>query len=269
MLSNYLLAVVMCAACIVPALSHGTFFVAFIRADLLAVAIDSREVVVDSVTHQERINDRDCKIAVLDQKTVFFSAGATAARHPGGAIDFSSDEIAQAIFREEGSKEPKDLAERWAQTIRKRAEQHIERYRVQFPNGWFGAGHFGGFEGEGEVVLYTATLTYDAGRLSHDIKKWASPNDVVHTGAFPDIIEDIFGVAPKPAMRPRFNAEVPKQPAQLSQPSDRVALMAITAVQAAIDRNSDSGIGGSIASIILERGKTLRWFRRPDFCPEN
>jgi hypothetical protein len=41
-----------------------------------------------------------------------------------------------------------------------------------------------------------------------------------------------------------------------------------TAYVAAIrDWSGDAGIGGEVATIILERVAGWRWFRRPDFCP--
>lgn len=40
-------------------------------------------------------------------------------------------------------------------------------------------------------------------------------------------------------------------------------------VAAVRDWSGDNGIGGEIAVTILERGKSWRWFHRPDFCPEN
>jgi hypothetical protein len=34
------------------------------------------------------------------------------------------------------------------------------------------------------------------------------------------------------------------------------------------DWSGDVGIGGDIATVILERGQKWRWFHRPSFCPE-
>jgi hypothetical protein len=41
-----------------------------------------------------------------------------------------------------------------------------------------------------------------------------------------------------------------------------------TYVEAVRDWSGDVGIGGDIATVILERGQKWRWFHRPSFCPE-
>lgn len=49
---------------------------------------------------------------------------------------------------------------------------------------------------------------------------------------------------------------------------DAVAARYSLYVEAVRDWARDSGIGGEVATIILEKGKGWRWFRRPNYCPE-
>jgi hypothetical protein len=56
--------------------------------------------------------------------------------------------------------------------------------------------------------------------------------------------------------------------ATIGQGPDAQAVRLSNMVAAVRDWSGNTMIGGDIATIILEQGKTWRWFHRPDFCPE-
>jgi len=51
-------------------------------------------------------------------------------------------------------------------------------------------------------------------------------------------------------------------------PIDREAAKLTGVVQGIINWSDDKSVGGKVQTIVLERGQALRWYARPDFCPE-
>jgi hypothetical protein len=246
-------------------LLHGTYFLAGITTEFAVVAIDSRESVagVDNGT----VSDRYCKIRTLSDRVVFFATGKTVATSArSGAIIFDAREIAQRSFEYFTGDNFDELANRWARQMIAFYASHADSV-ASVANEIVAEGLFIGTTSLNAIAGFRATIfrrpDRPEGFVYHGEKIVPGPPGnarLLNNGHF-EILEELFGKHQSYRAK-RIMAGTAGWP-----PGPDTDASRYTSYVAAIrDWSGDEGIGGEVATIILERGKNWRWFRRPDFC---
>jgi hypothetical protein len=256
---------------------HGTFYLFGISRDFAVVAIDSRDMI--KTTARDRFNDRTCKIRPLSPTAFFFSVGIeTAIREATGKTVFEARDIAKDAFAGAGSAgDFTNLAETWAsrmeRTLRKLPLSPSIMKDMAAKGYFVGArGFFIGTAPDGDIVIGTGTITYRPEGKVHfvhaaeAVTPTATPR-VAQSANQPALdVEKEFvngGQTDRAKKIIQDNAW-----AKIGDGADGQAQRFENIVAAVRDWSGNPAIGGDIAVIILERGKTVRWFHRPDYCPE-
>jgi hypothetical protein len=267
-----LLAALMSRAAVAQdAFSHGTFFIFGLSTDYAVVAIDSRSTVTRK-NREARFNDGVCKIRPLAPNAFFFSTGLDNASNAlTGREIFDGRDLANDAYANAG-RPPNfaTLADKWATWVEasfRHAKLSPEALKDPMAKGFFV-----GTTDQGELAADAATIGYHADNdalFSHTAQSF-TPTATLHFEQPIDRplldIESEFADGgktdrAKKVMQDAGWAAIPKGP-------DATALRLSTLVTAVRDWSGNDGIGGDIATVILERGQTWRWFHRPDFCPE-
>jgi hypothetical protein len=116
-------------------------------------------------------------------------------------------------------------------------------------------------------AIFYRWLTHEFEIVPEDILPLtANVPNFVHNGHL-EIITEFNHAAPSDRAK-KILDEDDKKIESLSAP-EAIATRLSSYVAAVRDWSDDADIGGDIATIILYRDKTWRWFHRPDFCPEN
>ncbi len=129
-------------------------------------------------------------------------------------------------------------------------------------------GLFIGISRSNRMALAQAELTYADGHINSYLNYHEPAGNLtaIFQGGHPEIIEELDrGTTERAKAR---IAEIKTRQATLPSVEGWAAKSSMAA-KAVIDWSNDPTIGGDIASIIIERGKKWRWFRRPTFCKEN
>ena len=247
-------------------LMHGTYFLAGISSDYAVIAIDSRE------SHRSGANvvanDRYCKIRILSRDIIFFATGTTSAiSAKTGATIFDARDVAQRTF-EDFTGDFDDLPNRWAMQM----EAVYMRYADSFPfvpaneiiaDGFFiGTNHLNEIAASEAMIFRRSDLFNGFAFRRERIVPGPPGSTLLNNGHF-EILEEFYGSRPTDRAK-----NIIAETAGWNSGPDTDATRYTSYVAAVRDWSGDAGIGGEIATIILERGKGWRWFRRPDFCPE-
>jgi hypothetical protein len=129
-------------------------------------------------------------------------------------------------------------------------------------------GLFIGISRGNRMALAQAELTYTDGHINSHLNYHEPAGNLtaIFQGGHPEIVEELDR-----GITERAKAKIAEMKThQTAVPSvEGWAAKSSMAVKAVMDWSNDPTIGGDVASIIIERGKKLRWFNRPTFCKEN
>lgn len=242
---------------------HGTYFLAGFSTDYTIVAIDSRETRADG-----QFNDQYCKIRPLSPKAFFFASGATSAiDNNTGANIFDARDLATTIYANIGPTRSSDLARTWAARMNNIYNAHTFDFaKLAASDGTMVKGFFiegdqpGDIEAAGQVITYRA-LGFTNEQINIPFGHAGGTIPLFHNGHL-EIMREFFDHG-RTERAKKIIAQIGDK-----KGADVDATRYSAYVTAVRDWSYDPGIGGEIATIILERGKDWRWFKRPDFCPE-
>jgi hypothetical protein len=249
-------------------LLHGTYFLAGVSTDYVIVAIDSRESSFGAAG--PITNDRYCKIRPLSNRVIFFATGTTSAiSSKTRATIFDASDIAQHTFEDFTGDNFEDLANRWAIQMKAVYLSYVDAFSFVPDNEIVAEGFFVGLNSHDEIAGSDATILRRsdlfaafAFRSERIVPGPPGNMPLLNNGHF-EILEEFYGSRPSDRAK-----KIVAETAGWKSGPDTDATRYSSYVAAVRDWSGDTGIGGEIATIILERGKGWRWFHRPDFCPE-
>ena len=264
---NFLPLVIIAQGAAAEQLLHGTFFLAGISRDYAVVSIDSRESYTGAISRTA--NDHYCKIRTLSDHVIFFATGTTSATSAKtGALIFDARDVAQRTFNYFDGDNFHDLTYKWATEM----EAIYVHYVDSFPPAvteTVASGFFIGINSVNEIAASEATifrrpdlLTGFAFHIERLVPGLPGNMPVLNNGHF-EILEEFYGRRQTDRAKKIIAETAGRDPGP-----DTDASRYSSYVAAVRDWSGDAGIGGEVATIILERGKGWRWFHRPDFCPE-
>jgi hypothetical protein len=257
--------------------AHGTFYLFGISSDFVVVAIDSRKTTKTAA--KDLINDRSCKIKPLSPTAFFFSAGLeSGVAMATGKILYETRDIAKDVFAGAGgTRDFTNLAETWAsrmETTVRKLPPSPSVMKAMMAKGYFvGArGFFVGTLADGDIGIGAGTLTYHAEGKVH----FSHSAEAITPTATPRVAQsadqralDVESEFANGGQTDRAKKIIHDNGwALIGVGADAQARRFENIVAAVRDWSGNPAIGGDIAVIILERGKTVRWFHRPDYCPE-
>jgi len=248
---------------------HGTYYIAAVSADFVVVTIDSRELL--NYVNGPFANDRYCKIRPLSPTAFFFATGDTSVTSATVRV-FDADDIAQIAYGSDARLD--QLAEKWAIQMQAVYNRYSDVFAARHKAGdTVAMGFFVWTDNDANIELDGAIITYQPTVLIHfpyaiNHYPLGDPNDpkLLRSG-YPEIVQEFKDDGQTERARSIIAAANKEIVGKLQVDAIAIRLVAINS--AVRDWSRDSGIGGEIAAIILERGKGWRWFHRPDFCPEN
>jgi hypothetical protein len=254
------------AAFLNPCAAHATYFVAGFSAEYAVVAIDSRMLL------DQTVSDHYCKIRPLSKNAFFFARGSTSAFDDEEKKNvFDARDIAQGVFTRLGSDaSTAELAQVWAEQIKFIYEKRPIEFSRSAVDGLMTDGFFVGMDAGGKVTFSGQSIRY---QQRDKARFFARPEPVVfsdpsagprYVSGYQDLLREFRNGGKTKRAKMVLSRLDPAQ-----RGPDAVAARYSAFVGAVRDWTGDQGIGGDIATIILERGKGWRWFHRPDFCPEN
>jgi hypothetical protein len=245
---------------------HGTYFVAAYTPDYAVVAIDSRQL------SGADINDRYCKIRILSKSAFFFARGATSAVENNVSI-FDARDVARSVFLQFGNGTTlAEIAKVWAARVKHIYQARPDEFGRSAIGGIMTDGFFVGIGANGDVVIEGQRIDYralDAPKFINAAEPKPNrledpPNLPIYAAGYFELMNE-FRNGGKTERARRIIAQFG---ASQGGP-DAVAARYSAYVTAVRDWANDRAIGGETATIILEKGSGVRWFHRPDFCPEN
>ncbi len=249
-----------------PCAAGATFFVAGFSPDFAVVAIDSRMILGRTVS------DAYCKIRPLSKNAFFFARGSTSAYdNEDKKSVFDARDIAQNVFAGSGRETPPaaDLARSWADRMKSVYDKHPLEFAREAVDGLMAEGFFVGTDADGKVTLSGQAIRYQ-GRgkdrffgVSEPVLSGDPGDGPKYVSDHRDIVKEFSGGG-KTARAKKVLARIDPS---LRGP-DAVAARYSAYVESVRDWSRDKGIGGQVATVILESGKGWRWFRRPGYCPE-
>ena len=228
-------------------ISHGTYFI-YSKTDRHIIAsIDSRVVVSPT-----NFRDDFCKLIVLNSNLFSLAAGIT-----GLATNGRADFDIYDIIRAESSRAPTEVA-----------KNVITKFlgRISSPPSDLRTGDFT------DVFLFDdlESLRVTIGHLDWGPSKVdmtvGTPAPFNRTSGHEELFDEFFNLRTDRAkdmhqkIQGRFGA---------TTDAERLAAIFTGVVQAVVTFGNDPKVGGEAQTIILEKGKPLRWYARPGHCPEN
>ncbi len=247
-----------------PGAAQATYFLAGFSAEYAVVAIDSRMLL------GRKVSDRYCKICPLSKNAFFFARGSTSAFDEEEKKNvFDARDVAQSVFDKLGSDATvEELARGWADRMQSIYEKRPVEFSGSAVDGLMTDGFFVGTDAQGRVTFSGQSIRYQRRGKPHFIGKpepavFSDPSaGPKYVSGYNDIIRE-FKNGGKTERARRVLSRL--DPAQRGP--DAVAARYSAFVRAVRDWTGDKGIGGEVATIILEKGKGWRWYSRPDYCP--
>jgi hypothetical protein len=251
-----------------PAPARATYYAVSFSKDFLVVAIDSRATNLFDPSAPP--NDRYCKLYPLSDKVVFFSTGYVAGNAPG--ISFDAGVFAKGVYaRSPIPPNLADLTDKWDDFMHDAYMRLFSSYpslAVSLGNRVMIKGYFGGISDDEKVVLESSEMSSLFGRIRSQLlhqQQAGNGTPIVH-GGHNEIISEFINRGSTERAK-KVLAEIDVEATGKSD-LERMAITVEAFVKSVRDWSGDSGIGGEVAVLILERGKSARWFRRPAHCPE-
>lgn len=243
----------------------GTYVALYYGDSQMVVAADSKMATLDlSIEYDE------CKVVPLSDNIIFFALGVFGERDKFDIVD-----IARTAYAQAGSNPSlREVAEKWASltsdALRNANIQNKDAYTSRIRQwGDIMTGWFGGITTDGKLSLYGTTLTSDDPNafpqvintkiVQRDSKKDAPFLYFGQTQTSLEFVENR-------TERARFSNEALSKMPNVGV--TRAAIYVEALVKFVIEFSGDQFIGGRVPVLILDRDAGVRWFRRPDFCPE-
>ena len=255
-------------------IQHGTYFVARFTDNYAVVAIDSRQTINAERPAAERHppDDRFCKIKRLARNAFFFSRGAeTKINERTNEVLFDVREVARRVYIQFGIGTTKldEVARAWGDQVEAFYSADPEAAKIAVSgimnNGFFVGENTDGTINYAEEVIQ---LRSDSTFFDYPMRKQQLdqiPADYpTNANGHLDLLREFA----TDARTPRAQEALSKINNSLSG-LDRIAAEYTVYVNAVREWSHDPLIGGEVASVILQHGHDLRWYHRPDFCPEN
>jgi hypothetical protein len=244
-------------------LTSGTYVATYFDDDYLVIGGDSRGTQLE----QHSSADNVCKIIPLSNQVIFFALGITVGQ------GFNAREIARNVERSVGDDiKMKDIGDQWgiymAQGFERVSGDHaltLIKHNNEF--GDIVGGFFASMAGN-NISLYKSDITI-SDQTAVPLKFTTHGEMVpVHRGI------SYFG---KQAISREFTQNKTSRANAANEimkttPADGIDKWGIyiAAIVDFVERFSgDPKVGGPVTVMILDRKNGARWFRRPDFCPEN
>jgi hypothetical protein len=247
-------------------IEHGTYFTAGSTSRYAVVAIDSRQM------RGGIIDDQYCKIQVLSSKAFFFARGTTSASDNNISL-FDAREVARSVFVEFGAGTTRfaEMAAAWAARVKAIYDSRPDEFGRFAINGIMADGFFVGVDANGDITMEGQRISYQPFGLQKFVTiPQPKPNGPPVIPYLPTYVSGYFEI-----MNEFRNGGTTERARKISaefgasqDEPDSIATRYSAYVKAVRDWAGDPGIGGDIATIILERESGIRWFHRPDFCPE-
>jgi hypothetical protein len=245
--------------------SGGTFIYFRKTDDYIVASVDSR---VESVSNDLKpigpYHD-ECKIAVLDEHTIFFSQGAAALILHEQGTRISADDIAREVFTQSQSAAfpVNEAANRFTQRI-------IDIYGMYYPMSVSIEGHallYGIFAASSvdDLQAAQANIFVQNQRVVGNFLFSRGPSSPMFLKTH--VAQDIFDEfdAGNTTRARQLYSEYAERFGNLTL-ADRNALKATVMVRAMINWSNDPAIGGDVSTVILEKGRPIRWYARADSC---
>jgi len=247
-------------------IGRGTYFVVYVGDDFVVATIDSRETIVNSGLTSYK--DGFCKILVLSDHAIFLAGGVY--QRSNSNFTFDAYDIARAQYNEQTS--PIDLYRLgvgWGSAMAQNIRTIYPDFTTEInnrPDGEVTQGYF--ISSENNNLSTVKALVQKQGQLPIfiPIVTYLNPNSLTlsgHREILAEFVEDHISRRAGDAIAD-FNNRI----VGLSAPEIWAIKIEMYA-KAVTNWSGDSGIGGAIATVILERGQKIRWFHHPSFCPEN
>jgi hypothetical protein len=244
--------------------------------DFIIVAADSRVTGEDGRPRRRE----QCKITLLDDRSFFASAGVVAARagSESGVTKFSADQIAK--YQYGASPDLKLVADGWAEAMEARfnAQQFLwkqttvntmRRFHVEhrlFAQGIFGSGRtiIAAWETQVNYDETPSAITFSRGATREILEEEAGIN-LWGTNSGRAVVTELLQAGTQKAAL--WRASVARE-AELRgyQRVDRLAFEMKRALDYAIATGVDPAIGGDVATLIVERDRSARWFNKSSAC---
>jgi hypothetical protein len=218
-----------------------------------AVAIDSLQVTRDPTTGAVGERHEVCKVTILNDHSVFVVEGVA-----GSSNGFDAGVIASELFSVAGN-DIDEIAKQWG------AEMAM-KIGAKYPNNQLGiddfAAHSNGVVANGLFITQTDVMHAVRSGITHRVPGSADFSFFIEPVAYGSAMSAGHFEFAWPALaeaRKRWGANTP---------DDWAAALDLVATRLR-DSNIDPFVGGEIATIILDRGKSLRCYHQPPACAQN
>ena len=243
--------------------ARGTYIAAGGNADRIAVAIDSR-LTEDNKIGQTILDDHDCKILPLNDRTIFFSTGVYGLKDIYGHTIFDAGEIAQQVYDNEPTGSFDGWASHWASIMMENYKSHSSLF--MYPSNPLIVGYFAGSNSNGTLGIYGQSIIgTPTDPSAHPLNYDMNTDKLFDMASSPDILREFATGGTTDGAREVL--QLLGLEARGKGPTASLALRYETMVMLA-GQSGNPHIGGETAVMTMERRDPIwRWFHRPDYCP--
>jgi hypothetical protein len=249
----------------------GTYYSFIVDDKYIAASIDSR-VTASSKPNGTGdvifVDDKYCKIVILgDTNFAYFVGNDYVINNGSIALDVKNmaTRAYQSIMNY--SKEPDAIAQKFLYIASEELDKvyFIDKTMTLPPEGQYGTGYFFGIDRDGSVAADFTEIDFNNGHFYFRFRKQGVAAEPFRRSIKADVFDEMFSQSTPRSKQ--LNANIGASHGAQTE-ADKAALRVTGYVQAMINWGNEPGIGGDATTVILERGQTLRWYIRPDFCPE-
>lgn len=239
---------------------RGTFITYQMLSEFAVVGADS--ISVDD-------NDRPfnyCKIIPLSDHMMFFSSGLGEAENKPGQKVFDINDSARRAFIQSGlANDPAIIGDIFSKQTLSELSEITTRTRATMETGNNGLVFQASFVG-GSQVLSEANIIarWKTNRYNMEVTRYEPPQNS-NTG-YQDLLRTHMDASDTKAIQTIVDRL--KTTADLPAFEDDTAAVIERMVRTVISYSDNKLIGGEPVVAILDEIKGFRWFRRPEFCPE-
>jgi hypothetical protein len=246
---------------------QATVFVAARSEDYLAVAMDTRVTTRSALPFlPDHHSNMFCKIRPLSNRVTFFLTGL-ATLDEIDTMKIATDTYLHA----RDTRQPIGLRKLTSEFSKELATLFSER---QLDYRYATIGVFAGTDFDGSLSVYEGYIVGEP--LQHTFTSQVQQiapyegNVRYRASAHGDIMKEFLDKPTERAnqLKRDFIFEYKDHiPTPTDDNADGAALIATAIVKGIIMWSGDEGVGGEVSTIILERGRGVRWFRQLSFCP--
>lgn len=252
---------------------HGTYFALYAddKSQYVTVAIDSRLTIVNDPLGVPSYKDDNCKISILGDRAIFFVAGLLSSDLNTGH-EFDAQKIAQAQYNEQiDHADIYRIATGWASTMAQNIARLSPLYINELRNrhdGEISQGFFIDIEND-RVRAVKAIIQMQGPIIAPSfspVVTLVEPNSLIlsgHTEVLAEFSENHASERAKTAIAEFNNRIIGRSAPEIW--ASKIEMY----VKSVRDWSTNAGVGGDVATMVLEMGKKWRWFHRPSYCPED